>query len=164
MNRVAEVIAKEIREAIPATLFFMAVFHMIIITKNVILEGYQATPTSSAVAVVGALIVAKAILIVEKLPLAHLFGARRLYNIAWKTLLFGAVWLLFRFVEELIPLLRQHEGLAAATTRLIGEMSWLHFLVIQMWLLASLFLYCLAAELARKIGGARVREILLGSK
>jgi hypothetical protein len=164
MSKVVAIVAREIREAVPALLFFLVVFHMILITKNVILEDYHITTTGTAIATVGALIVAKAILVVEKLPIARLFSGRMMYNILWKTLLFSAVSLLFRFVEELIPLIAKHNGLVTAVTHLIEEVSWPHFWVLQMWLCASLLLYCLASELVRILGAVKVKAILLGSK
>jgi hypothetical protein len=134
------------------------------LTKNVILEGYNITTTGAAVATVGALIVAKAILVVEKLPIARLFSGRMLHNILWKALLFSAVSVLFRVVEELIPLLAKHNGLVTAATHLLEEVSWPHFWILQMWLYASLLLYCLAAELVRLIGAVKVKGMLLGPK
>jgi hypothetical protein len=164
MSKVMAIVAREIREAVPALLFFLVVFHMILITKDVILEDYNITTTSAAIATVSALIVAKAILVAEKLPIARLFSGRMLYNILWKTLLFSAVSLLFRFVEELIPLIAKHNGLVTAATHLLEEVSWPHFWVLQMWLYASLLLYCLASELVRMIGAVRVKGMLLGPK
>jgi hypothetical protein len=164
MSKVMAVVAREMREAVPALLFFLVVFHMLAITKAVILEDYHITTTGTAVATVGALIVAKAILVVEKLPIARLFSGRMLYNILWKALLFSAVSLLFRVVEELLPLLAKHNGLISAATHLLEEVSWPHFWVLQMWLYASLLLYCLAAELVRLIGPVTVKGMLLGAK
>jgi hypothetical protein len=164
MSKVMAVVAREMREAVPALLFFLVVFHMIAITKAVILDDYHISTTGSTVATVGALIVAKAILVAEKLPIARLFSGRMLYNILWKTLLLSAVSLLFRFVEELIPLIAKHNGPVTAATHLLEEVSWPRFWVLQMWLCSSLLLYCLAAELVRMMGAVKVKEMLLGSK
>ena len=87
-----------------------------------------------------------------------------LYNILWKTLLFSVVSLLCRAVEDLLPLLAKHNGLVPAATHLFEEVSWPHFWVLQMWLNASLLLYCLAAELVRLIEAVKVKGMLLGSK
>ena len=163
MNKAFAMVANEIREALPAMLFFLLAFHMIAVTKTVILEDYEISGASATIATVAALIVSKAILIVEKLPIARLFSNRMLYNIIWKTLLFGAVAILFRFVEEFIPLITKHEGLAMAMRHLFGEVTWSHFWVIQMWLFGLLFLYCLASELVRTIGAAKVKAMLLSS-
>jgi len=164
MSKVMAIVAREIREAVPALLFFLVVFHMILITKNVLLKDYHITTTGAAIATVGALIVSKAILVVEKLPIARLFSGRMLSNILWKTLLFSAVSVLFRFVEEFIPLIAKHNSLITAVMHLIEEVSWPRFWVLQMWLCSSLLLYCLAAELVRMMGAAKVKEMLLGSK
>jgi hypothetical protein len=78
--------------------------------------------------------------------LSRLFRRRLLYNILWKTLLFRLVAMLFRIVEELIPLVARHEGLGGALRHLVAGKTWLHFWVVQMWLFALLFLYVLAWE------------------
>ena len=163
MNKALGIVANEIREALPAMLFFLIAFHMIAVTKTVILEDYEISGASASIATVAALIVAKAILIVEKLPIAKFFSHRMLYNSIWKTLLFGAVAILFRVVEESIHLIAKHESLAMAMRHMFGEVHWSHFWIIQMWLFGLLFLYCLAAELVRTIGAAKVRALLLGS-
>ena len=164
MSKFMAIVAREIREAVPAMLFFLVVFHMLLITKNVILEDYHITPTDTAVATVGALIVSKAILIADKLPIARLFSGRMLYNILWKALFFSAVSLLFRFVEELIPLIAKHNSFVSAVAHMAEEISWPHFWVLQMWLYTVLLLYCLISDLIHEIGAVKVKEILLGSR
>jgi hypothetical protein len=152
------------RAAAPAMLFFLLVFHMIALAKAVILDDYHISMTGSSIATVEALIIAKTILVAEKLPIARLFSRTMLYNILWKTLLFGAVSGLFRFREELMPLIAKHHGLVTAAAHLFEEVSWPHFWVLQMWLYASLLLYCLAAALVRMVGAVQVKGMLLGAK
>jgi hypothetical protein len=164
MRKFIAIVAREMREAVPALLFFLVVFHMLLITKNVILEGHSITATNAAVATVGALIVSKAILVADKLPIARLFSGRMLYNILWKALLFSAVSLLFRFVEELIPLIAKHNSFVAAVTHMAEEVSWPHFWVLQMWLYTALLLYCLISDLVHEIGAVKFKKILLGYK
>ena len=164
MGTFITIVGREMRAAAPAMLFFLLVFHMIALTKAVILDDYHISTTGSTIATVVALIVAKAILVAEQLPIARLFSRRMLYNILWKTLLFGAVAVLFRFIEELVPLIAKHHGLVTAAAHLFEEVSWPHFWVLQMWLYASLLLYCLVAELVRMVGAAQVKRMLLGSQ
>lgn len=118
----------------------------------------------ATVATIGALIVAKAILIVENLPIARFFSGRLVFNALWKTLLFGAVALLFRFIEELIPLIPKHEGLVNAIVHLYEEVSWPQFWVFQLWLFSALLLYCLASDLARRVGAENLKGMIFGSK
>ena len=161
MSKVGAVIVRENREMLPALIFFQIAFHMIAVTNAVVLAEHRITGATAAIATVAALIVAKAILIVEKLPLARLFASRLAYNILWRTFLFGAVSVLFRIAEELIRGLVHHEGVGETAGHMVGGMTWTHFLIVQMWLFAMIFLYCFATELVRAIGPAKVREMLL---
>jgi hypothetical protein len=164
MSKIGAIVAKEIREVLPATIFFLWLFHMIALTKAVIVGDYSITAMRATFATVGALIVAKAILIVENLPIARLFSSRLVFNALWKTLLFGAVALLFRFIEELIPLISKHESLVTATAHIYEEVPWPQFWVFQLWLFSALLLYCLASELVRMVGSEQVKRMLLGSE
>ena len=163
MKKIGASAAKEIREALPPFIFFLFLFHMIALTKAVSLGDYSITALRATVSTVGALIVAKAILIVEALPVARLFSRRRVNQILWKTLLFAVVVLLFRFVEEIISSSSKHGGVVAATKVLFDEISWPIFGVLTLWILGGLFLYCLASELVSEVGWEKVRGILFGA-
>lgn len=162
MGKIGAFIAKEIREALPATLLFLFLFHMLALTKAVTLGDYSVVALRATNATVGALIVAKAILIIEALPIARIFARRPVIQVLWKTLLFGAMVLLFRFVEEIIPLASKHSGLVEATRVLLREISWPLFAVLALWVLGGLLLYCLASELVRAVGPEKVKEMLRG--
>lgn len=164
MKRIGAIVVKEIREALPPFVFFLILFHMIALTKAVVLDDYSLTALRATFATVGALIVAKAILVVEALPLARLFPAQKLVQILWKTLLFTAVALLFRFVEELVPLVSKYGSVPAAADRAREEIHWPLFWVVGLWILGSLALYCVAAELVRAVGPERVRDALFGTR
>ena len=158
MSRIWTIVAKEIREALPATIFFIFLFHLIGLSKAVVLDEYSITSLRSMGATVGALIVAKAVLVVEALPIARLFSSRRIFNILWRTLLYGVVALIFRFVEELIPYVSRHGEMLSAIRAMIGEISWALFAVLALWLFFGLFLYTLSSDLVRVAGPDKVKE------
>lgn len=164
MTKLGAVIVREVRQALPAFLFFFVAFHMIAVTKTVILEDYKISVTGVAVATVGALIVAKAILLVEKLPVPRLFSSREVYSVLWKTIMFGAVATLFRVLEELLPQIAKHGGWARDGQEIVEAVSWQHFLVLQMWLFGLLLFYCILATLVSVIGPENVKAMLLGRK
>ncbi|MEZ4413968.1 MAG: hypothetical protein R2910_13345 [Gemmatimonadales bacterium] len=150
----------ELREMIPAMIFFLIAFHMLSLTKALVLDNYHVTATSSTIATVSAIIVAKAILIMDHTALARLFSSRLLYNLLWKTALYGTVALLFRELEELIPVLLKHGDLGTALRRMVAETSTARFLVIHMWLYTLLFIYALGTEAVRIMGRAGVLALL----
>ena len=160
MRRILEIIAKEMREALPATIFFLLLFHLIGLTKAVVLDEYSLSALRAMGATMGALIVAKAVLVVEALSIARLFSGRRISNILWRTLLYGALTLLFRFVEELIPLLSKHGGIVSAIKSMIGEISWDLFAVLAIWIFSGLFLYTLASDMVKMVGPNKIKDAL----
>lgn len=162
MSRVWTMIAREIRGALPAAIFFLWLFHMIALTKAVLLGDYSFTALRATFATVGALVVAKAILVVEALPISKYFSGRLWHHILWKTLLFNVVVLIFQLIEEIIPLLSRHGDLRAAVAALCQEIFRPQFGVIHLWLLFALFFYCVAAELVRTIGAERVKAMFFG--
>lgn len=165
LSKLIPIVGKEIREAIPPTIFFLVVFHLIAATKALILQEYSITAASSAFATIAALFVAKAILIGEKLHFTNLFSEKPLfYSILWKALIYGTLASLLRIVEEIIPLISKYHSLAGAGEHLLSEISWPHFWGLQIWLYVSLLLYCLASELVRVMGAQKMKALLFGSK
>lgn len=161
MTEIRRFVAKELRELLPPTVFFFVVFHMIALTKAVVLEGYQITPGRSALATLMALTVAKAVLIVDALPFTRAFDRGAMIgSLLWKTCLFGAVAVTFRYLEELIPQIGPHGGVVGAARHLAEELSWPHFWIMAMWLVGSVLAYTFVAEVTRLSGAERVRELL----
>jgi hypothetical protein len=163
MGKIGAVVVKEIREALPATLFFLFLFHMLALTRAVSLNDYSFAAVRAVSATVAALIVAKAILVVEALPLSVLHARRRWVAVLSKTLLYGIVVLIFKVVEEAIPLISKHAGLISAMDAMLRDVSWPLFIVSALWVAGGLLLYCVAAEMVAVVGPRAVREIFLGT-
>lgn len=160
MSRIFAIVLTEMRKALPAVIFFLLLFHLVGLSKAVVLDQYSLTALRTMGATVGALIVAKAVLVVEALSIARLFSSRRIANILWRTLLYGLLALLFRFLEELIPLVSKHGEMLSAIRAMMDEVSWALFAVLALWMFSGLFLYTLASELVRVVGPDKVKEAL----
>jgi len=160
MRKILEIVAREIREALPATIFFLLLFHLIGLTKAVVLDEYSLSALRAMGATMGALIVAKAVLVVEALSISRLFSGRRIFNILWRTLLYGVLAILFRLAEELIPLVSKHGGIVSAIRTMIGDVSWALFAVLALWIFSGLFLYTLASDMVKVVGPNKVKDAL----
>ena len=164
VRKLGAFVVREVHEILPATILFLGLFHLLALTKAVALGDYSRSALRATTATVGALIVAKAILVVEALPLSRRLSSKRaIVRILWKTLLFGTVVLLFRFVEELIELASKHGGVVAATQVMFREISWPLFGVLALWVLGGLLVYALASELVRAVGAETVKDIFFGT-
>ena len=164
MSNRGGVVVREIREALPATMFFLILFHRIALTKAVVLDEYSITALRATAATIGALLVAKAILVVDALPLSRRFSGAGVVHVLWKTLLYAVVVLVFRLIEESIPLVEKHGDLWAGVLSMYDEIPWPLFGVTCLWTVFGLLLYCVSAELVAAIGPPRIQAILLGSR
>lgn len=165
MSKVLDVVKHEIREAVFPAIYFLVLFHFAVATKILLLDSYNVTPVVLASATVMALVVAKAILIIDALPISRRFAHRPLYQrILWKTFTYGALVSLFRVLEELIPQWIKYGSLSEAGQNLIHDISWPHFWVIQMWLVASIVGYSFIAGFDEHLGKGSVKRALLSAR
>ena len=156
-------LVREFLEVLPPAIFFLVGFHMLALTRSLMLREYGVHAATAAGATVGALLVAKVVLIADSLPVINRFPERPLaYNVVWKTTVYVLAALVVHYLEHLVPLWWRLGDLGTANHRLLGEIVWPHFWVVQLWLLVLLFMYCAMRELIRAIGPREVRRMFFG--
>jgi len=112
---------------------------------------------------VASLILGKAVLIADMLPMMNRFPHKPLiHNVAWKTLIYLLVSALIHYLDNLVDFWRQTGGLVAGNKKLLEEIVWPHFWAIQILLLVLIVMYCTMHELVRVIGKEKVRRIFFG--
>jgi hypothetical protein len=157
MSDLRERIEHEVRELLPPTIFFLIAFHIIVLSRALMLEEFGVKVSALAGATIGALLVAKVVLLADLLPFINRFPEKPLiYNIVWKT---AAYWLaasVVHYLEHLVPVWWREGSLAAANHRLLSEIVWAHFWAIQLWLVVLLFVYCAVREFVRAVGRQEV--------
>jgi hypothetical protein len=163
MSRLAERIKHEVLELLPPTVFFFITFHILVASRALMLREYGVRVSALAGATVGALLVAKVVLLADKFPAVNRFPEKPLiYNVVWKTVIYMLGALAVHYLEHLVPLWWREGSMVAANHRLIQEMVWPHFWVIQLWLVVLLFVYCAFREFVRVVGRKRVLEMFFG--
>lgn len=159
MMKIARMAMHEIRVAIPAFVFFLVFFHMLAFTRAVMSNDMELTALRASAATIGALLVAKSILVVEALPLARWFGRILVVNILWRAFLFGLVVLAFRIIEQSVEdYLRQGDvkGIAGFFSQSLSP----QVLVEVGWIFVGMFGFCLIAEYCRLLGGDLVWKVM----
>jgi hypothetical protein len=160
VSKVWSTIKHEFYEVLPPTIFFFISFHIVLLDRALMAREYGLKPTSMVAATVGALLVAKVVLIVDKLPIVNRFPEKPLiYNVVWKTIIYVAASLLLHYLEHLLPLWWHMGSFAAANAHLGKEIVWPHFWAVQLWLIVLIFVYCSLRELVRVIGRDRVAQV-----
>jgi hypothetical protein len=164
MNKVWAKIKHEFFEVLPPTIFFFISFHIVVFDRALMAKEFGVHLSSVAGATIGALLVAKVVLVADMLPAVNKFPEKPLiYNVLWKTAIYVGASMLAHYLEHLVPLWWRM-GFLAANEHLRSELVWAHFWAIQLWLVVLIFIYCVMRELVRAIGRDRVLRIFFGTR
>jgi hypothetical protein len=86
MSKVSAKIKEEFVALIPPTIFFFVALHIVAFIRVLMLKGTGIAPMTSPSVTIAALVLGKAVLIADALPVINRFPDRPLfYNVAWKT-------------------------------------------------------------------------------
>jgi hypothetical protein len=163
MTKLSTKLKEEFFKLLPPTIFFFVALHIVMFIRVLMLEGTKVAPSSSVSIAVAALILGKAVLIADMLPVINRFPHRPLiYNAAWKTLIYWLVATLIHYVERLIDFWREAGGFVAGNQKLFAEIIWPHFWAIQIILFVLIVMYCTMNELGRVVGKEKMLRIFFG--
>src|SRR5256885_7445907 len=163
MTKLSTKLKEEFFELLPPTIFFFVALHIVAFVRVLMLKGTGIAPSSSVSIAVAALILGKAVLIADMLPLINRFPNKPLiYNVAWKTVIYLLISAVIHSLERLLDFWRQTGGFVAGNQKLLSEIIWPHFWAIQIILLVLIVMYCTIHELVRAIGKEKVLRIFFG--
>ena len=138
--------------------------HIVAFVRVLMLKKTGIAPSSSISIAVAALILGKAVLIADMVPMINRFPNKPLiYNVAWKTLIYWLMATVIHYMERLIDFWRQTGGFVAGNQKLLAEIIWPHFWAIQIILFVLIAMYCTMHELVRVMGRENVIKIFFGS-
>ena len=154
---------EEFFKILPPTIYFFVALHLVMFIRVLMLEGTGLSPYSSASIAVTALVLGKAVLLADMLPLINRFPNKPLiYNIAWKTVIYLLISAVLHYLERLIDFWRETGGFWAGNEKLLSVIIWPHFFAIQILLFVLIALYCTVHELVRVIGREKALRIFFG--
>jgi len=154
---------EEFFKLLPPTIYFFVALHIVAFVRVLMLKGTGLAPSSSISIAVAALILGKAVLIADMLPLINRFPHKPLiYNVAWKTVIYLLISAVIHYLERLFDFWRQTGSFAAGNQKLLSEIIWPHFWAIQIILFVLIAVYCTVHELVRVIGREKVLRIFFG--
>ena len=154
---------EEFFKLLPPTIFFFVALHIVAFVHVLMLERTGISPSSSVSIAIAALLLGKAVLIADMLPIINRFPNKPLiYNVAWKTVIYWLISVAIHYVERLIEFWRQTGSFAAGNKKLLAEIIWPHFWAIQIILFVLIAMYCMMHELVRVMGREKVMRIFFG--
>src|SRR5438876_356223 len=163
MTKLSTKLKEEFFALLQPTIFFFVALHIVAFVRVLMLKGTGIAPLSTVSIAVAALILGKAVLIADLLPMINRFPNKPLiYNVAWKTLIYWLMATLIHYLERLIDFWRQTGGFVAGNKELLAKIVWPHFWAIQIILFVLIAAYCMVHELVRVIGREKVLRIFFG--
>lgn len=162
MSTLVGKIKHEIIKALPPTIFFFVILHIVALIRALMVRGTGISLPSSASVLLASLILGKSVLVADMLPFINRFPDKPLiWNVSWKTLMYAVVALIVHFLERLYDYWKEAPNIIAANHDLWTEINWPRFWAIQILLVTLIFNYCVIAELARAFGRDRLKRIFL---
>ena len=147
MSKLSTKLKEEFFALLPPTIFFFVALHIVTFVRVLMLKGTGISPLSSMSIAVAALILGKAVLIADLLPLINRFPNKPLiYNVAWKTVMYWLIAGVIHYLERLYDFWRQTGGLVTGNQKLLSEIIWPHFWAIQIILFVLIAAYCMVHE------------------
>src|SRR5260370_18631287 len=112
MSKLSTKLKEEFFALLPPTIFFFVALHIVAFVRVLMLKGTGISPLSSMSVAVAALILGKAVLIADMLPMINRFPSKPLiYNVAWNTLIYLLLATLIHYLERLVDFWRQARDL-----------------------------------------------------
>src|SRR5512140_1316342 len=112
---------EEFFKILPPTIYFFVALHIVTFIRVLMLEGTGLSPSSSISIAVAALVLGKAVLLADMLPLINRFPHKPLiYNIAWKTVIYWLLSAVIHYLERLIDFWRETGAFVAANQKLLS--------------------------------------------
>jgi hypothetical protein len=162
-HRALEKLRKHVRSALGAGVFFAVAFSLIVLADRLMGRGSEFQIASFTRAIVGGWIVAKVLLVVDLLPFVDAFPGKPLvYNITWKTLIYVAASLIYRYIEPLITSLFMGAGGTAAHQHAVQPFMQTRFWAIEIWLALLFVIFVTMHELTRAVGKDKMRLLFFG--
>ena len=162
LRRLGARFLRELRGALPPTVFFFVGFNFIILTTNLLVADYAVAVSNFMLATVAALVVGKAVITANAMPFFRLFDRAPLIQpILFKTTIYWIATVIARLMEQFVHfsvIQRNRPGDFAAY--LISGFSWERFSAISLWILVLFLIYVTASEFSQLLGKAEMRRLL----
>jgi hypothetical protein len=161
-RRVGAFLLREFLEILPPTIFFIIGFNLIVLTTDLILADYGAQFASFMLATASALIVAKALLVANAMPVIRRFDRAPLIRpILFKTVFYSVAVFIARLLEHWIEyLLSRDYVFGGFLQHEMAGFSWHRFIAIQLWIAVLFLIYVTASEFNRLFGHGELSRIL----
>ena len=161
---IGKFLRREFAAAFPVFLFFVVGFLLLLVLIKLVLANLSIQMTVLSKAVIGALLAAKAALILDETPLARrLEHYRRIVAVGVKTFFYGAITLLLGYLERFLDALRRVHGFDEAVRYMIDQANMYRMLSWVLGVSLVFALYFALFEIEKRMGVGELRKLFFDS-
>ena len=165
-RRIGTRLLHEAREALPPTIFFFVGFNFIVFTTNLLVAEYAVAVSNFMLATVAALVVGKAVLVANAIPLLRRYDRAPLIQpILYKTAFYWIIVFLARLLERFVHFsIIERNPPGDFLSYLITTFSWHRFCAISLWIFVLFLIYVTATEVSQLFGSGELRRLFFTSR
>jgi len=161
---IGKFLRREFVAAWPVFLFFLVGFLLLLAIIKLALATFSIEITAFSKALVGALLAAKAVLILDETSLSRrLEQSRRIIAVAVKTLLYGSIALLLGFLERVVEALRREHSFAGAIRYISDQPALYRLLSWGLGISLVFSIYFALFEIDRRMGKGKLWRLFFDS-
>src|ERR1700726_1397566 len=132
-RRIGARLLHEVREALPPTIFFFVGFNFVVLTSNLLVAQYLVGLTNFMLATMAALVVGKAVLVGNRIPLLRRYDRAALIKpILFKTVFYWVIVFFARILERFVHFVVEGNPPGDFIPYLITTFSWQRFSAISL--------------------------------
>jgi hypothetical protein len=164
LEGVGRFLRREFASAWPVFLFFLVGFSLLILLIKLTLAQFSIEATVLSNAVVGALTAAKVSLVLDETRLVRSLGRyRRIVAVGVKTLFYGAVGLVFGYLERFLEALHKVHNADAAIQFVINHANHYRLLAWALGVSIVFAIYFSCVEISLRIGPGELKRLFFES-
>ena len=164
-HRIGARLLHEFREAVPPTIFFFVGFNFVVFTTNLLVAQYAVAVSNFMLATVAALVVGKAVLVANHMPLLRCYDRAPLIQpILFKTGFYWVIVFFVRLLERFVHFAVEGNPPGDFFPYLVTTFSWHRFLAISLWLLVLFLIYVTVSEFSHLFGPGELRRLFFTSR
>lgn len=161
-RRIGERLLHEALQAVPPTVFFFVGFNLIVLTTNLLVAQYLVAVSNFMLATVAALVVGKAVLVANNLPVIRYYDRAPLIQpILFKTAIYWIIVFVARLLERFVhfSIIERNSPLDFGAYLLL-TFSWSRFIAISLWILVLFLIYLTAMEFSQLFGPGEIMRLM----
>jgi len=159
---IAQKLKHEIAAVLSLTLYFAGWLGVLVLIKYLLLAEYQVAYSNFSIALIGALVLAKVVLVLEYVPLGAWVAAQAAWiDVLLRTVLYTFGVFVVLLIDKGIDGMHEHDGFGAALTAEWQQADTYHILLNVICLSAALLSYNMLSVVRKRMGKGALLQMFL---